>query len=100
MQTLSEQGCTGAVSADILAAVHGARVLCLLFSPELFILSICVTLSPRNGTTEMGEWMLPSRPPLIATAPCCFQVSFLSVFAHLSAIYLSSGAHTFSLGAE
>lgn len=84
MQTLSEQGCTGAASADILAAVHGARVLCLLFSPELFILSICVTLSPCNGTTEMGVWMLPSRPPLIATAPCCFQVSFLSVFTHLS----------------
>lgn len=63
MQTLSEQGRTGAASADILAAAHGARVLCLLFSSELFILSICVTLSLRNATTEMGERMLPSRSP-------------------------------------
>lgn len=63
MQTLSEQGCTVATSTDILAAIHSARVLCLLFSPELFILSICVTFSLHNGTAEMGEWMLPFHSP-------------------------------------
>lgn len=80
----SEQGCTGTASADILATVHSAWVLCLLFSPELFIPSICVALSLRDVTTEMGEWMLPLIPPLTASAPCSFQVSPLPFFTHSS----------------
>lgn len=87
---LSEQGCTGTASADILAAVHSARVLCLLFFPELFIPSICVALSLCDVTTEMGERMLPLIPPLTASAPCSFQVSPLPFFTH-PAISLPSG---------
>lgn len=83
MQTLSEQWYTGAASTDILAAVHGARILCLLFSSELFILSICVTLSLHNVTIEMENGCSLLVHPLTASAPCSFQVSFLP-FTHLS----------------
>ena len=44
-----------AASAEVLAAVQDPQTVCLLFSPELFILSICITLSLRNVTTETGE---------------------------------------------
>lgn len=82
MQTLSQQGYTGAASADTLPAVHGARFY-VLFSPELFILSICVTLSLHNVTTEMGERMFPSHSPTDSECACSFQVSFLPFFTHL-----------------
>lgn len=44
-----------AASTEVLAAVQDPQTVCLLFSPELFILSICVTLSLCNVRTEAGE---------------------------------------------
>lgn len=98
MHTLSEQGCTGAASAAILAAVQGTRVLCLLFSPELFILSICVSLSLRNVTTEAGKdapFSFSLRQRMHPAASRCPLPSLTP-----PAICLSPGAHPFSFGAE
>lgn len=100
IQTLSQQGLTGATSADTLAAVHSARILCLLFSPELFILSICVTLSLCNVTTEVGEGMLPSHLPTDSECACSFQVFFLPFFTHFSSHLPVKWGTCFLLGAE
>lgn len=61
----------------VLAAVQDHQTVCLLFSPELFILRICITLSLRNVTTEAGEYVFLSHlstdreraPPLPGVFP-------------------------------
>lgn len=49
-----------AATTEALAAIQGIQAVCLLFSPELFIPGICVTLSLRNVMVEMGECVLLS----------------------------------------
>lgn len=55
MQTLSEGGGHRTATTEALAAPQRTQAVCLLFSPELFIPSICVTLPLRNAMVEMGE---------------------------------------------
>ena len=86
------------MNCDTLAAVTGAWALCFLFSPELFIQSICVTLSLCNVTTEMGERCSLLAPPrtvsLHADSRCLSCLSSLTY----PVISLSSGTHAFLLG--
>lgn len=80
VQAWSEAGCTGAASADTLAAVHSARVLRPSFPAELFIPSICVPLSLWNGTREVRERTPPSCRPADSEPPRSVQVSFPPAF--------------------
>lgn len=73
-----------AATTEALAAVQGTQAACLLFSPELFIPGICVTLSLRNVTVEMGERMLLSH--LSIDSECAPQIPAVfsaSLHSHL-----------------
>lgn len=73
-----------AASTEVLATVQATRAVCLLFSPELFIQSICVTLSLCNVMTETGECVLLSH--LSTDGECTLQlpgVFSAFLYAHL-----------------
>lgn len=71
-------------TTEALAAAQRTQAVCLLFSPELFIPSICVTLSLRNVMVEMGECVLLSH--LSTDSECALQlpgVFSASLHSHL-----------------
>lgn len=84
MQTLSEGGGHRTATTEALAAPQRTQAVCLLFSPELFIPSICVTLPLRNAMVEMGECVLLSH--LSTDSECALQlpgVFSVSLHSHL-----------------
>ena len=97
MQTLSQQGYTGAASADTLAAVHGARfyVSCfplnyLSWASVLHYLYVMSQQKWENGCSLLV-------PPLTASVPAASRcLSCLSSLTY-PAISLSSGTHAFLL---